>query len=121
MAESKAIAARVHPDVHEWIKEQAEQEGTTLGSWVEELLRGAYLSHVEKQNLSEEKQKTKQVEEIPIESAEVEDGELVVEAESKEIADEVRGELSDHVLQSDDKRLKEVRLSPDAKREIAGL
>ena len=45
MAESKAIAARVHPDVHEWLKEQAETDGTTLGSKVEDILRGYYQSH----------------------------------------------------------------------------
>jgi len=123
MADSKAIAARVHPDVHEWISEEAERRGTTIGSFVEELLRDTYLSHVEGQNLDEAEEEVESPEpvEIPIESAEYEDGELRVEAGSKEIADEVREELAQYVLPADDKRFTEVRLRPDAKGEIAGL
>ena len=47
MADSKAIAARVHPDVHEFLKQEAENRGTTLGSYVEEVLRNYYDSHRE--------------------------------------------------------------------------
>lgn len=122
MADSRAIAARVHPDVHEWAKSEAERQGTTLGSFVEELLRSAYLSEMEaREHPESEDDLAPEPEEIPIQSAEVEDGELVVEAGSRHIAEEVREELSEYLLNSDDKRMTEVRLSPDAKGEIAGL
>jgi hypothetical protein len=40
--DSEAVACRVHPDVKRWLEEQAEDRGTTLGSYVEELLRSFY-------------------------------------------------------------------------------
>ena len=42
MQESEAVACRVHPDVKEWLEDRAEEQGTTLGSYVEELLRSMY-------------------------------------------------------------------------------
>mgnify|MGYP001143615068 CR=1 FL=1 len=123
MADSKAIAARVHPDVHEWISNEAEKQGTTIGSFVEEMLRSAYVSEMEAQSRPDypESQEVAKVEEVEIESAEEKDGELVVEAGSKETADEVREVLSEYILPADDKRFTQVHLSPDAKGEIAGL
>ena len=44
MAKSKSVAARVHQDVHEWLKQEAESRGTTLGSLVEDMLREKYKS-----------------------------------------------------------------------------
>ena len=54
MAESKTIAGRVHPDVHEALKEEAENRGTTMGSLVEEILRGWHTSHLQKKEIDDE-------------------------------------------------------------------
>lgn len=123
MADSKPIAARVHPDVHEWIAEEAEAQGTTIGSFVEEMLRSAYVSEMEARSRPDypESQDIAKAEKIRVDSTEEKDDELVVEAGTKEAADEVREQLSEYVLPADDKRFTQVRLSPDAKGEIAGL
>lgn len=42
MASSMAVAARVNPEIGEWVKEKADERQTTIGRIVEDTLREKY-------------------------------------------------------------------------------
>jgi len=121
MADSKAVAARVHPDVHSFLKEEAEDRGTTMGSYVEEILREYYNSHrVPTEEQGEEGFNDAEPERITVE--EIEDYEvagdhaLKVHAGSKARADLLRSELSEFVNEAaDDRRRTWVMMEPGAR------
>ena len=120
MAESKAIAGRVHPDVHKALKEEAEKRGTTLGSLIEEILRGWYTSQLEEKPIDDDGYAPGAIPVASVESREARGGDavIVVEAVSKGRADDVRSELSQFVHHTDDKRFTEVILDPRAKEHV---
>lgn len=126
MADSKPIAGRVHPDVHKSLKEEAERRGTTLGSLVEEILRGWHTSHLQQAQIDDESYEPGAIPVASVEDREARGGDsvIVVEAVSKERADDVRSELAQFVHRTDDKRFTEVILDREAKthvREVESL
>lgn len=123
MADSKPIAGRVHPDVHKAIKEEANNRGTTLGSLVEEILRGWYTGQLEEKPIDDEGLSTDEPVNdaaMPVASIEQEtdwqsgDEVLKVEAGTRARANAIRDEFGELIHQADDKRMTTVTLEPAA-------